>query len=248
MTRAEHAPPAPINRGPTMDNLSRTFDDAWQRFQELDSLRLVEETLESEWRRGRSEYLAFLVPIEDPAAKRHIAAAIDRIAGIPGVQPYRESYWHITVKSAGFRMQQPNEPDEISPETATAIAAASEQTLASESEFTVSLGPINALDGVVCFEVIDEGRVARLNRLLTSAAPEMPQHAVDRLFLPHISIAHFTSSEGLDRLKSTLAAIRSEHAGGPTFPVQRVDLILAHLSASGPDFEPIASYPLRPAK
>ncbi len=229
-----------------MNNLSRTFDDAWQRFQALDSLRLVEETLESEWRRGRSEYLAFLVPIEDHAAKRHIAGTISRIGDIPGVQPYREFYWHITVKGAGFRMEQPGQPDEISPEAATAIAAASDLTLAPESEFTVSLGPVNALDGVACLEVIDKGRVARLNNLLTGAAPEMPQHAVDRLFLPHISIAHFTSSQGLDQLKSTLATLRGEHTHGPTFPVQRIDLILARLSESGPDFELIASYPLRP--
>ena len=229
-----------------MNNLSHTFDDAWNRFQTLDTLRLVEETLESEWRRGRSEYLAFLVPIEDTDAKRHIAATIARIVDIPGVKPYRESYWHITVKGAGFRMEQPTQPDEISAETATAIAAASDRAFAFESEFTVSLGPVNALDGVVCFEVIGRGHVARLNDLLTRAAPEMPQHAVDRLFLPHISIAHFTSSEGLGQLKSTLADIRNDHTEGPTFPVQRIDLILARLSQSGPDFEPIASYPLRP--
>ena len=229
-----------------MNNLSRTFDDAWNRFQALDTLRLVDETLESEWRRGRSEYLAFLVPIEDEAACQHIANTIDRIADIPGVQPYRESYWHITIKGAGFRLERPTKPDEISPETATAITATANLALASEPEFTVSLGSVNALDGVVCLEVPGEGRIAHLNQILTAAAPEMPHHPVDRLFLPHISIAHFTSNEGLDQLKSTLAAIRRDHSGGPTFPVQRIDLILARLSESGPDFELLASYPLRP--
>jgi len=234
-----------------MNNLSRTFDDAWSRFQALDSLRLLDQTLESEWRRGRSEYIAFLVPIEDEAARRHIAATLDRITGIPGVpgvQPYRESYWHITVKGAGFRLQRPTKPDEISPEAATAITATANLALAPESGFNVSLGPINALDGVVCFEVVDDGRIARLNQLLTAAAPEMPHQPSDRLFLPHISIAHFTSNEGLAQLKSTLAAIRSDHTDGPTFPVQRIDLILARLSESGPNFELLASYPLRAAK
>ncbi|MFQ5382586.1 MAG: 2'-5' RNA ligase family protein [Dehalococcoidia bacterium] len=229
-----------------MNNLSRTFDDAWNRFQALDSLRLVDETLESEWRRGRSEYLAFLVPIEDEAARQHIAGTIDRIAGIPGVQPYRESYWHITIKGAGFRLQRPSKPDEISPEVATAITAAANLALAPESGFTVSLGPVNALDGVVCIEVLGEERIAHLNQVLTAAAPEMPHHPVDRLFLPHISIAHFTSNEGLDQLKSTLADLRMNASRGPTFPVKRIDLILARLSESGPDFELLASYPLRP--
>jgi len=229
-----------------MNDLSHTFDDAWNRFQTLDSLRLVDQTLESEWRRGRSEYLAFLVPIEDDAARQHIAGAIDRIAGIPGVQPYRKDYWHITVKGAGFRLERPTKPDEISPETATAITAAANLALAPEPEFNVTLGAINALDGVVCFEVLGDGRVAHLNQILTNAAPEMPHHPVDRLFLPHISIAHFTSNEGLDQLKTALAAIRSDHTSGPTFAVQRIDLILARLSESGPAFELLASYPLRP--
>jgi 2'-5' RNA ligase len=228
-----------------MNDLSHTFNDAWNRFQALDTLRLVDETLESEWRRGRSEYLAFLVPIEDDAARHHIAEAIDRIAGIPGVQPYRKDYWHITVKGAGFRLERPTKPDEISPETATAITAAANLALAPEPEFTVSLGSINALDGVVCFEVLGDGRVAHLNQTLTEAAPEMPHHPVDRLFLPHISIAHFTSNEGLGQLKAALAAIRSDHTSGPTFAVQRIDLILARLSESGPAFELLASYPLR---
>lgn len=228
-----------------MNDYSSTFEEAWQRFQALDSLRLVEDTLESEWRRGRTEYLAFLVPIEDDAARTHIANTIDRLAGIPGVQPYQESYWHITVKGVGFRVEHPNQPDEISATVATAIAAEANLALAPVDTFEASLGPVNALAGVVCFEVLAEGRIQELNKRLLASAPEMPSSPVDELFLPHVSIAHFTSNEGLDQLKATLAELREERPQGPTFPVTHVDLILARLSEAGTTFEPIASYPLR---
>lgn len=236
--------PNPSSR-PVMNDYSRSFRDAWQRFQDLDSLRLVEETLESEWRRGRTEYLAFLVPIEDAAAKRYITSTIERLADIPGVQPYQESYWHITVKGVGFRMDQPSKPDEISPAVATAIAAEANLALAPVDSFQASLGPVNALAGVVCLEVQAEGRIQDLNQRLISSAPEMPTSPVDELFLPHVSIAHFTSNQGLGRLKATLADLRDGYAGGPVFTVDRVDLILARLAEAGPTFELIASYPLR---
>lgn len=229
-----------------MNDYSRTFDEAWQRFQDLDSLRLVEDTLESEWRRGRSEYLAFLVPIEDEAAKRYIASIIDKIADIPGVQPYQESYWHITVKGVGFRVEQPAQPDEISPTVASAISAQANLAFAPATDFDATLGPVNTLAGVVCTEVQAEGRIQGLNRRLLDAVPEMPRSPVDDLFLPHVSIAHFTSNDGLSRLKATLAELREAYAGGPTFRVSRVDLILARLSESGTTFELIASYPLKP--
>lgn len=228
-----------------MSTYSRTFDEAWQRFQNLNSLRLVEDTLEYEWKRGRTDYLAFLVPIEDEAAKRYVAQAIERIAAVPGVQPYEQSYWHITVKGVGFRVEAPGGPDEITPAQADEIAEVARAALESEPPFEATLGLVNALEGVVCLEVEAGGRVQRLNQQLLEAEPEMPRSPVDEHFLPHVSIAHFTSNEGLEKLKQTLSEMRETTPCGPTFTVSRVDLILARLSESGPAFEPIASYELK---
>jgi 2'-5' RNA ligase len=230
-----------------MNDFSRTFDEAWQRFLDATSLRMVEDTLESEWRRGRSEFLAFLIPIEDAAARDHIASIISAIEGVPGVQPYQESYWHITVKGLGFRVENPSRPDEISPAVVEAVSAGARRTLADAEDFHVSLGPVNSLAGVVCLEVEASGSVQELNRRILDSAPEVPRSPADDLFLPHISIAHFTSNDGLTRLKSTLQTLRNDRHRGPTFTATRVDLILARLSASGPTFELISSYPLLPA-
>lgn len=231
-----------------MDNFSRTYDEAWQRFQGLDSLRMVEDTLESEWRRGRSEFLAFLIPIEDVAARKHIASTIARIDHVAGVQPYQESYWHITVKGLGFRVEHPIKPDEISPTVAVAISAEANLALAPVEQFQATIGRVNSLTGVVCLEVEADNRVQELNERLLNSAPEIPRGPADDYFLPHISIAHFTSNDGLAQLKSTLGELRRDTATGPAFTVTHIDLILARLSESGPTFELIASYPLRPPR
>lgn len=228
-----------------MNTYSRTFDEAWQRFVQNNSLRLVEDTLEYEWRRGRMDYLAFLVPVEVEAARRHIRQTIERLEPVPGVQPYQESYWHITVKGVGFRVDSPSRRDEITPAVAESIAEEARSALSKEAAFEVIMGPVNALEGVVCVEVEAGGRIQQINRHLLEVAPDMPRSPVDDYFLPHISIAHFTSDDGIDELKSTLAQLREEHPRGPSFTVSRIDLILARLSESGPTFEPLASYRLQ---
>jgi len=92
-----------------MTERASTFQEAWNRFREAETLRLLQETLEWEWTRGRKEYAAFLVEIEDPGARAHIAGVIDRIKDIPGVDPYPDTYWHITVKGLGFVVDEPRQ-------------------------------------------------------------------------------------------------------------------------------------------
>ncbi len=227
-----------------MDHLSTSFDEAWARFQALDSLRLVPDTLEGEWARGRAKYMAFLVPVDDPAARGHISRLVGRLADIPGVEPYPRSYWHLTVKGVGFRVPRPAQPDELSPENAAAIADAARDILAREAAFDTRLGLVSAFEGVVFAEARDGGHLAAMNAALLDNIPSLARYQYDTPnFLAHISIARFTSNEGLARLKTVLAALRQESTG-PSFPVRRVDLISTRLSADAPSFDVVASYPL----
>lgn len=228
-----------------MDHLSTSFDEAWARFQALDTLRVAPDTLEGEWARGRTDYLAFLAPIEDAAARAHISRLLDRLCGIAGVEPYAESYWHITVKGVGFRVPQPVQADEISPKAAGAIADAARGILARESAFEARAGRVNAFEGVVFVEVEDGGQLAVLNTLLMQRIPDVGRYQYDAPnFLPHISIARFTSGSGLAQVKPALAALREDGAG-PSFPVRRVDFVSARLSAGAPAFDLVTSCPLR---
>jgi 2'-5' RNA ligase len=220
------------------------FERAWQRFQEAQTLRLLQETQEWEWTRGRRDYAAFLFPVPEGEVRQHIAAQIERLAGIPGIDPYPESYWHVTIKGVGFVCDEPSRADEISGDDLSRLASGARGILESISPFEVVLGPVNAFEEVVFLEVHDRGVVRDLNRRLIEALPGLPMYPVDgEAFLPHISIARFSSGEGLGQLKQALGEMRAE-AGRSSFGVEDVMLVQAHLSAEAPTLDLISLYSL----
>ena len=219
------------------------FDEAWARFQRLDAL-LLGDTLEYEWTRGRAQYLAFLIRLEDPAARDYVASVQERIAGIPGVEPYPDWYWHITVKGGGFQVIKRTHDDDVLRQDVPRIAAQARTLLAREPAVEARLGHANGFSEMVFVEVQDGGRVRGLNALLTEHLP-VPRYPIDGagVFLPHVSIARFTSNEGLAQLKETLAALRSEEPG-PALTLSRVEFVKVWLSEQVPEFDTLATYAL----
>jgi 2'-5' RNA ligase len=227
-----------------MDSLQREFDVARAQFQSLDTLRLVEDTLESEWRRGRDTYLAFLVLIDNPDAVSHLRRLVREVEDIPGVDPYPEDYWHLTIKGIGFETEEPTQPEEVTGDDIARISEAARDVLAQQSAFDLTVGPANAFPEVVFAEVWDSMPIRELNTRLLDALPDLVRYSFDgEVFLPHVSIARFTSDEGLDVLKQRLSAVRRDNAG-PRLPVGEVQLVRAHLSAAAPRLETIETYRL----
>lgn len=222
------------------------FDGAWGRFQVLEHLILGPETLESAWAHGRDRYAALLIPVDDPPTVAHIQGILDRIAGIPGVEPYPEPYWHITIKGIGFICDTAAGPDEVSEAQMDSVSDQIGEVLAARPSFEVQAGRVNGFPEVVFIEVWDAGVVRELNMRLLENVPGIIRQPVDgRVFLPHISIARFASDEGLPQLKTVLAELR-ETPPGPTFTVSYIDLICAHLSAGPPTLERLRRYSLPP--
>lgn len=227
-----------------MREVSSSFEDAWERFQARDSLRLVGDTREWEWTRGRAQYLAFLVRVEDSDTRRHLIRATEWLAGIPGVEIYPDWYWHITVKGVGFQVIRRAHEDDVLRQDVPRIVNEARAILAGQPAFEGQLGLVNGFAEVVFAEVRDNGRLRELNACLSDGLPHVPRHPIDAsAFLPHISIARFTSDEGLDEVKAALAELRSEGTG-PTFPVRRVEFVKAWLSEETPEFDTLASYSL----
>ena len=220
------------------------FAAAWARFQQLDALLLAGDTLEYEWTRGRAQYLAFFARLEDAAARAYVSRLQERIADIPGVELYPDWYWHVTVKGAGFQVIRKTVPDDILRQDVPRIAAQARELLAREPAVQARLGPANGFSEVVFIEVHDGGRVRELNALLTEQLP-VPRYPIDGagIFLPHVSIARFTSNDGLPWLKETLAALRNEDPG-PEFSISRIEFVKVWLSEALPEFDTLATYPL----
>jgi 2'-5' RNA ligase len=226
-----------------VDRTPDELEAAWALFQAAGSLLLVGDTLEWQWTRGRAQYLAFLVRLEDAAARDYVSRVQERIAVIPGVELYPDWYWHITVKGAGFQVIKRTHDDDVLRQDVPRIAAQARELLARQPAFEAQLGLANGFSEVVFIELHDGGRVRELNTLLTENLP-VPRYPIDGgTFLPHVSIARFTSNEGLARLKETLAALRRE-GPGPAFSVRRIEFVKVWLSEAMPEFDTLATYPL----
>jgi 2'-5' RNA ligase len=229
-----------------MSNISADFATAWQRFQSAPSLRLLQETLEWEWTRGRTDFVAFLIPISDSATKTHIAGQIEAIRDITGVDPYPEDYWHITVKQVGFLTNSDAQADEVTADAVEQIAEQARSIIEAVQPFTARVGSPNAFEEVVFLEVLDGGAVRHLNTALSGRLDSVPRYPIDgAMWLPHVSVARFSSNDGLDELKARLASLRAEANEGPSFTVDEVMLIQAHLAAEAPTFDLLAHYELR---
>lgn len=229
-----------------MSEFSPDFATAWERFQSATSVRLLQETLEWEWTRGRAEFAAFLIPVSDAGAKARCARAVAAIRDIPGVDPYPEDYWHITVKQVGFLNPSPSRPDEVSQADLEALAQEARGVLETQTRFQARIGAPNGFPEVVFLEVGDGGAVRTLNTLLCDRLEMLPRYPIDgAMWLPHVSIARFSSNEGLAALKERLATLRSEDPGDTSFDVNEVLLIQAHLAAEAPTFDMLARYELR---
>jgi len=228
-----------------MEALRGEFDAAWAQFQTLDSLRLVPDTLEAEWTRGRDTYLAFLVPIEDPAVAEHLRKLVRAVEDIPGVEPYPEDYWHITIKGLGFENAHRGRRDNVSTFAVRAVAEAARHVFARQPPFEARIGLAAAFPEVVFAEVWDALPVRDLNGRLLEAIPSLVRYQFDGPhFLPHISVARFTSNDGLPQLKEAVSRSREEGAG-PPLSVGEIQLIRAHLSERAPILETIEIYRLK---
>jgi 2'-5' RNA ligase len=230
-----------------MIELSKDYDGAWERFESLEHLRLLEQTHEWEWTRGRTDLFAFLIPVTDAAAREHIAHAQHEVERIPGVDPYPERYWHATIKIVGFLAEEANREDEVTLAEIERIAEDARAPLESRPAFEIRPGKVNAFPEVVFVEVADGGAIREMNVRLLESVRGLPRSPVDgEMFLPHISIARFASNEGLPVLKTALRRLRAEaEAATPSFTVERVSLIRAHLAREAPTFDVVAEYPLR---
>ncbi len=234
-----------------MADASQEFAAAWRLFERTESLRLAEDTLESEWTRGRSEYAAFLVRMTDAGVIAAIERTIEAIAGIPGVDPYPAPYWHATVKGVGFVVDEPSGADELSPARLAAMMEEARPLIEATPPFELRLGRPGAFAEVVIMEVLDGRAIRSLNMRLLEAVPGLLRGPFDgAMFLPHVSIARFRSQEGLGELKETLSRLRAEAGeavppeADKLFEVREVQLISAHLSAAAPTFAVVGAYGL----
>ena len=198
-----------------MPEPSPEYAAAWARFQALDRLILGPETIESAWAHGRDRYAALLIPVDDPPAVAHIHDVLDRMGDIPGVEPYPEPYWHITIKGIGFVANPGGTSDEVSASHLQTVSRLIAEVLASQPPFVVQAGRINAFaqfrDGVGPGHVFVARYGARPKCPILLDLPASPSHGRSRFQLVH-------AIEDAPRCRHAIAPeIRAERHGIDAF-------------------------------
>lgn len=233
--------------GPTGD-IATSFDDAWAGFQALESLQLSGGPSEWQFTRGRVQNLVFLVRVEDAPARDHLHSIAEQLADVPGVEPFPDWFWHVTIKLAGFQVIKRAHEDDVLRQDVPRIAGGARALLSHEEAFEAQLGLVNGFASVVFLEVWDGGALGRLNARLGDGVPELPGYEIDGAgYLAHVSVARFTSDDSLVTLKEALSGLRSR-GPGPTFSIRRLEFVKAWLSDEVTEFDTIASYALAPPR
>lgn len=219
-----------------------TFDKASAWFEGGGELIAAAESAEA-LTRGRAQLLAFIVPVEAPAALDAVDALHDVVADLPGVQRQPDELLHITVRVAGFQVIAKRFEDELLPREVDGIAAAATKTLRASAPFRVTLGPGNVFPDALILEVHDGGELAALRERIASAARLA---AETEPYLPHVTVATFRDASIAPALRERLAELRA--LAQVEMPVGRVDFVRAWftgLEAEPPELDVVRSYVLR---
>jgi len=222
--------------------MSKSFTDAWEKRKSV-QLNVTKYWIDSDWTKGRNQFLTFLVRIRDGELVEKIAGIQRKLSTVSCVALFPKDYFHISVTGLGFLVKTEKYEDDILIDSLQRIINRAEEVLQQFSKFKVFLSKLNVFPDVVFVEVHDGGKIEEIFRRL-QAISEIGKRKFDfPSFLPHISIMHFQKKEDFTRLISYLEKLRDTEFGKMT--VNSIELVNAHLFKKHPKLKTIHTFELK---
>lgn len=195
-----------------------------------------------EWARGRSEYLTFLIKIDNEEIAERIRDVQKKLSVVSCIDSYQKEYFHITVKGGGFLVRTRKSNDEINRENLAKIMNQASKTLEDVRPFRVRLKRLNIFSDVVFVEVHDN-TLKKIHKLLKERVDFLGsfRHEGDS-FIPHLSICGFKNEKEFGKLFKILEKLRNTSFG--VFELDSMDLVVAHLDHKYPILETWQKIPL----
>ncbi len=190
-----------------MPRRTLSFEGTWEHFTHLnttqDSLALENRGV----RRWLSlPYLAFLIPVDNPAARAQLGAWQNGFRAWMDYDPQPANRLHLTLHYIGGLRNRPwallpHSWDQAAlPRMAELVRAA----LRDFAPFSIEIGPLNAFANVLFAEVHDPDNCLRLLRArLQRALPLRARPPRMVPYLPHITLGYW----GKQRIKPLVAAL-----------------------------------------
>lgn len=206
---------------------------------------VTESWVDNDWSKGRTDYLTFLIRIDDVDIIRRVSETQESLKAFSCADCFPPEYLHVTVKETGcFLVEEPLNDDEFSSETLKDLIEEAKKALEGVQGFEIEFKNINHFRSNIVVEARDDGSVREMNRRLMTLAGVQKQGYDYPKFLPHMSICQFKSTDGYDEFINHLETKRQNNIG--RVHVKHVDLVKAILPKKDryPVLEPLTSFKL----
>lgn len=177
-----------------------SFENQWKRRRSIEPE--IDEPVEDE----RREFYTFLVPVEGDVGARLLEVQ-EELAGFECFKPVPEHWFHVTVKLAGFRVDDAEKDDEFD-DLARVKEKAGEAVEGFES-FKAEVKNLNVFPAAV-FAEVHSRELEELNQAFRSQGFMPPEHD----YIPHVTLGHFRSRKDFSSMVDALEKFRGESFGG----------------------------------
>jgi 2'-5' RNA ligase len=172
----------------------RIFQSKWSRFIRLDQTQDTLAQARGSWRRWQIlPYIAFVIPVDDPAVIEQIAEWQRSLAPWLYYDPQPANLLHLTLHYVGLLRRPPwFLPHTWRRAALPDLAERVRPVIENCSQFNLSIGPLNAFANVLFAEVRDDGQCIRVLRTrLRKALPMRARPAGQWSYLPHITLGYW---------------------------------------------------------
>ena len=207
---------------------------------------VTESWVDSDWARGRTDYITFLIRVEISEIVEKAQIVQDGFRDFRCADPFPTEYLHLTVKETGcFLVDEKERDDEITGEGINQLIESANEALDGMKEFKVEIRNINHFRSNIVAEAHDGGEIREMNRRLMSLDGVKAMNYDYPSFLPHMSLCQFKGLDDYTGLIGYLEGNRETSLG--EFMVNNVELVKAILPVKKryPTLETIHRFRLR---
>ena len=167
------------------------FNEIWnKRYQDP---IITENWIENDWAKGRTDYLTFLIRVNNKEVVEKIIEIQRKLANYSCIDLAPEIYLHLTVKETGcFLVNEKKDFDEIERCDLENLVNQADDILQNFKPFKIKLWKLNNFKSAVVLEGLDGGVIRGINEVLMNVTGIRKLYH-DPFFLPHVSIALYKS-------------------------------------------------------
>ena len=206
---------------------------------------VTENWVDNEWAKGRTDYLTFLIRVDDQDIRRRVAEVQESFRRFSCADCFPPEYLHVTVKEVGgFLVDEKSSDDEFIEGDLEKLVQTAGKALENMKGFEIEFRQVNHFRSNIVIEAHENGEVREMNRRLMKLDGVKTMGYDYPKFLPHMSICQFQSTDDYDGFIDHLETKRKTNLG--RIQVKQVDLVKAILPKTGryPVLEPLTSFKL----